>query len=66
MELTPFGWYVVIAAIPSFYWLLKVPTRAVELDALDRVGGSALLALVMGWLLWPLFWAAARKSERLK
>lgn len=59
MELNAFGYYWLASSLVAFMALLRVPSRT---DHFDNVGGSAVAALVIGWLVWPAIIFAALKS----
>lgn len=52
--------YYVFATFLTFYGCLRLPT---QLDRVGNVTGSLLVAMVLGWLIWPFVLVAVRRSQ---
>ena len=51
--------YLIFSSALTLHALLRIPSK---MKLVDNVGGSIVLAVAMGWLIWPLALYAARKA----
>jgi len=56
--------YLIVTTVVTLVAILKIPSK---MNTVNNVGGSILLAVCAGWIIWPLaLWAWVKSSRKTR